>query len=129
MSLFIHDSLIAKNVNPPFANATSHPQSSILVQSDVIKFISFQGSLNNNKVVLQWVISQNEAADQFEVEKSNDGKSFSVAALVFGTDKPDTDSYMFYEKSTTKKTVYRIKIIDKKGAVAYSDALTIEPNK
>ena len=129
VSLCIQHSLFAGNKYSPFANVTSLPQSSILVQSEVAKLVSFQGSLNNNKVVLQWVVTQNETADQFEIEKSNDGKNFSVAALVFGTDKPDTDSYMFYEKSATKKIVYRIKIIDKKGKVAYSDELIIEPNK
>lgn len=129
MSFSIHHSVLAQNDNTPFASSSPLSSSSIPVQSSFVKLISFKGDLANNKVVLQWEVSQNETADQFEVEKSNDGKNFSVAALVFGTDKPDTDSYMFYEKSTTKKLLYRIKIIDKKGKVSYSDSLTIEPNK
>lgn len=76
---------------------------------------------------MQWVINQNETANQFEVEKSIDGKRFSMVALVFGTDKPETETYMFYEKSSSKKVSYRIKCIDKNKSISYSDILVIDP--
>jgi hypothetical protein len=90
--------------------------------------VSFKGSITNNKVVLQWVVKENETADQFAVEKSTDGTSFTVAALVFGTDKPQTDKYEFYEKANTKKISYRIKLINKNKKTEYSTVIQINPH-
>lgn len=121
----IHHSLYAQPVVAPFATPSSLSHS--VVTNDPVKLVSFQGNLNNNKVLLYWVVDENQTADQFEVEKSFDGKNFKMAALVFGTDKPETDSYMFYEKAASKKLLYRIKIIDKKGKISYSDTIEVKP--
>ena len=77
--------------------------------------------------MLQWIVSENENAAQFEVEKSTDGKNFSMAALVFGTDKTATDNYQFYEKAGKKKVAYRIKIINKNQTIDYSSVIEIDP--
>src|ERR1700749_4916957 len=74
------------------------------------KLISFKGSVNSNKVILQWAVSENQTADKFEVEKSADGHNFVMAALVFGTDSPETGNYEFLEKANNKKVSYRIKL-------------------
>lgn len=92
------------------------------------KLISFNGSIKNNKVILEWVVGENETADQFEVEKSTDGKNYSLAALVFGTDLPETGNYQFYEKVSGRKTMYRIKLISKNKKAEYSPVIEITPN-
>lgn len=106
---------------------TSSPATYNISKPQPVKIVSFQGNRNNNKVSMQWVITENETAEQFEVEKSVDGKNFSIVALVFGTDRAQTETYMFYEKSSSKKVSYRIKCIDKNQAVTYSDILVIDP--
>ena len=106
---------------------TSSPSSFTISKAQPIKVISFQANRINNKVSMQWVIAKNETADQFEVEKSIDGKNFAMAALVFGTDKAETETYMFYEKSSSKKVSYRIKCIDKNQSITYSGILVIDP--
>jgi hypothetical protein len=92
------------------------------------KFISFNGSINKSKVLLQWMVKENETADQFIVEKSTDGKKFVVTALVFGSDKPETGNYQFYEKANTKRVAYRIKLINKNQEVEYSAVIELDPN-
>jgi hypothetical protein len=92
------------------------------------KLISFKGSVNKNKIILQWAVKENETADQFVVEKSVDGKNFAMAALVFGSDKPETDNYEFYEKANNKKVSYRIKLISKNQETEYSSVIEINPN-
>src|SRR5258706_12801284 len=92
------------------------------------KLISFKGSINKNKIMLQWAVKENETADQFVVEKSSDGKNFAVAALVFGTDKSETDNYEFYEKANNKKVSYRIKLISKNQETEYSPVIEINPD-
>ncbi len=73
------------------------------------------------------MVGENETADQFEVEKSTDGKTFTLTALVFGTDKPETDKYQFYEKAGDQKILYRIKLINKNRSIEYSDVIEINP--
>jgi len=96
--------------------------------SGPVKLLQFEGSFNNNKILLNWMIGVNEYADKFEVERSTDGKNYVMVALVFGTDKNDGDHYMFYEKATEKKAMYRLKIFDKSKGVLYSNSVVVENN-
>jgi hypothetical protein len=91
------------------------------------KLLDFKGIISNNKVILNWAVSENETADQFEVEKSTDGINFTMAALVFGTDKPATDNYEFYEKAGNQKLLYRIKLINKDKKTEYSRVVEVKP--
>ena len=105
----------------------SHPENIVVVRRSekTPKIVSLEGNRSNNKVILKWQVADNEAADQFEIEKSTDGKNFSTAAYVFGTDKSGTDAYLFYEKSNGKKISYRIKIVNKDRQATYSNVIEI----
>ncbi|MEO5564816.1 MAG: hypothetical protein ABIR18_15320 [Chitinophagaceae bacterium] len=113
-------SLQAQGNSLPFTANTASSFSAGEGQSPAIN--NFTCSLSNNKVILNWETGKNEDADQFEIEKSTDGNNFVMAALVFGTDKPGSDSYMFYEKATAK-VFYRIKVIHKNKSAEYSATL------
>ena len=122
----IYHPVHAQSDQAPFASPSALPASTISVAP--AKLISISGSIQNHKVILNWVIAENETADKFEVEKSTDGKTFSMAAIVFGTDKSETDQYQFYEKTDRQKTLYRIKIINKNQQAEYSSVIEINPN-
>lgn len=81
-------------------------------------------SLKNDRVLLNWTINNNQSANQIEIESSTDGKNFSMTALVFGTDKKDSDIYAYYEKAKKGKIFYRLKIINKDSSVEYSAMVT-----
>ena len=110
----------------PFASIL--PPSSSAISIAPAKLIQITGSIHNHKVILNWVVAENESADKFEVEKSTDGKTFTMAALVFGTDKSETDNYQFYEKAGNKKILYRIKMINKNREAEYSSVIELNPN-
>ncbi len=116
----------AQTDRAPFASTSSLSSGDAILHQD--KLISFNGKISNNKVFLQWEVSENETADLFEIEKSTDGKYFTMAALVFGIDKPETCSYWFYEKAKTKKCYYRIKAINKNKQIEYSAVIEINPS-
>ena len=116
---------IAKDSIPAFISPKPDPAP--VISFIPAKVVSINGSISKNKIVLQWVVSENESAAQFEVEKSTDGKNFIMTALVFGTDKIASDSYQFYEKKGKSKVQYRIKIINKNQTVGYSSAIEINP--
>ena len=116
----------AQNDIAPFASPT--PLSITTISATPAKLISINGSISNNKIILNWEVGDNETADQFEVEKSTDGKNFTMAALVFGTDKAETDKYQFYEKAVNQRVLYRIKLINKNRQTEYSAVVEINPN-
>ncbi len=92
-----------------------------------VELISFKGNLSNNRVFLQWVIDKNETADRFDVERSVDGVNFTIAALVFTSEKDGNENYMFYENlNNTGKVYYRLKMYDKSQAINYSKILVIQ---
>ena len=112
------------NENAP-AFVSPMPASLSTVPFSPAKVVSLNGSISKNKVVLQWIVSENESAAQFEVEKSYDRNHFIMTALVFGTDKTDSDSYFFYEKKGKSNVQYRIKIINKDQTIGYSSVIDI----
>jgi hypothetical protein len=91
------------------------------------ELISFTATIKENKILLQWIISKNETVDRFEIERSADRKNFALAALVLCSEKSETDYYKFMDRSTGKKTFYRVKIINKDGSIKYSASLEIDP--
>ncbi len=108
--------------------ASAQDQSSFAVSRTTINPVAsiskIKCTISNGRVLLNWNIVNNQQADQFEIESSTDGKKFHMAALVFGSEKQDTDDYFFYEKATKKKTFYRLKIINKDKSFHYSDIIT-----
>ena len=100
------------------------PFTSTTTVATVPAIVELKAVVNNQKVQLNWKTEENQQVNLFEVEKSRDGKNFSLAALVFSTDKTEAEEYFFFEKNTGKKTVYRVKIISKDKQVYYSAPVT-----
>ena len=112
------NSLSAQNsAAPTTASTVSAPPSTAVVNQ-------LNCSIKNDRVLLNWAVDNNQSANQIEVESSTDGKSFTIAALVFGTDKKDTDNYYFYEKAKKGKIFYRLKIINTDSSIQYSAIVT-----
>jgi hypothetical protein len=104
------------NYTPGYA-CDSYPSNSIVP----IKLISFNGSLLNNKASLLWSVADNETGAYFEVQKSNDGKLFNTAALIFVSSKNGIDHYSFTDpKDFGTGSYYRIKIVNNNGSTFQS---------
>src|SRR5436190_1001736 len=93
-----------------------------------VELVSFGGNLNkNNKVSLEWKVTNNETIDQFEIQRSYNGTEFKTIGVVFATEKKDNEDYMFYETiSSVDKAMYRLKMIDNKSKVTYSKILVFQ---
>ena len=93
-----------------------------------VHLISFQGNMNkSNKVTLNWTVADNEIANNFEVERSFNGRDFTTVGVVFASEKIGTEKYMFYETTSgTDKVMYRLKMIDKNHEVNYSKILIFQ---
>ncbi len=91
-----------------------------------VKLMSFQGNMNNGKVNLQWAVAQNEINDHFEVERSNDGKTFTTKGIVAATTKYGSESYSFGETVNSEKVYYRLKMFDINQVITYSKILAFQ---
>jgi hypothetical protein len=93
-----------------------------------LRLLNFQGNVNDNKASLQWSVTENETGNSFELEKSDNGKDFSPAALIFTTTKTGTEYYSFKE-SIGKTTFYRLKMTNKDNSVSYSKIIRLSVNE
>ena len=93
-----------------------------------VKLNNFQGSKNKSNVQLQWNVGLNEIANTFEVERSTDGKNFSTASLIFGTEKSGNETYSYNEVNEDVKVYYRLKMVDKSDVLTYSKILVFNSN-
>lgn len=92
-----------------------------------IKLLSFTGSLSNNRAQLSWSVADNETGDQFQIEKSLDGRNFTTEAIVSTTSKEGTDNYSYAgTQEITANTSYRLKIINKNNTTSYSRVLYLK---
>ena len=102
----------------PYANTGGCPVAEIPLP---IKLLSFQGAVVNGKAQLNWLVDDNHTGDRFQIEKSNDGKNFSVNSVLFTTTKIGTETYTYTENAKLEGgAYYRIKIINKDNSVSYS---------
>lgn len=98
-----------------------------------LNLASFTAIPQNNKVLLQWKTSQETNTSYFDVERSQDGKGFSAFKQLSAAGNSNiplsyttTDDQPFSGKSW-----YRLKMVDKDGAYAYSTlaAVTLDFEK
>ena len=109
-----------------FATFTALQTSTNLQTSTSAPTISeFGCSVSKDRVILKWNVSSNETADRLIIQRSKNGKKFTMVGLVFGTDKADMDSYQFFEKMKSKKGFYRIIIVRKDQSVEYSPVISL----
>jgi hypothetical protein len=102
-------------------------QTSPVSENSIIKVISFECFIKDDKTWLEWTIDPNSVADRFEVEKSFNGKDFKTCGFVLASEEKDAQQYAFFETvSKAKKIYYRLKMIDKGQQSIYSTIITVD---
>lgn len=92
-----------------------------------VKLASFQGSLDNNRVMLNWTVMQNEAADRYVVERSLNGKDFYPVGIIEASNKIGEETYGLQDNVLeADKAFYRLKIYDKAQQPEYSKILSFQ---
>ena len=108
--------------------ALSQPDNSSqsLIKQSTIKLESFIAAEKNNKIYLQWTIIENKAIERFEVERSIDGRKFSTAALVLGSEETGKEIYKFFEAAPKGNVIYRLKMFGKDSNAEYSEMVFLK---
>jgi hypothetical protein len=101
-------------------NITTHtvPNTYVIGAPLPVKLVSFAVKANNKDADVKWVVSEEINIAQYEVERSSDGNSFTVAGRVMAGNKKQ---YGFTDKNLASGIYYyRLKTIDVAGSAAYS---------
>ena len=90
-----------------------------------IKLELFAGKAQNNKALLEWLVSGNETGLRFEVERSADGNRFTKAGVVSTTTKNGKEYYT-YTEALSGSSFYRLRIINKDNSTSYSPVIFVK---
>ena len=88
-----------------------------------VKFISFDAISSNNKIDLNWVVSEEINTSSYAVQKSWDGVNFSTLAVISSnqkTSEPQTYSFADSTSNPVSHVYYRVKEVDNDGSISYS---------
>lgn len=110
-----------------FGNASSGvPAPSLTVANTLpVKLASFEAKKSNSGVILKWKTESEKDNDRFEIERSIDGKKWSVIGKIFG--KGTAASYQFEDlKPEIGTNYYRLAQYDRDGTVENSGVRTAE---
>jgi photosystem II stability/assembly factor-like uncharacterized protein len=95
-----------------------------------VELASFSASVDNGKVVLNWITASELNNRGFEVQKSTDNEEWEKLGFIsgFGT-TTETQSYSFIDETPViGKNYYRLKQIDFDGSFEYSYIVEVDLN-
>lgn len=92
-----------------------------------VSILSFTGNWKNDEVSLVWTTANEVNIDSYEIQRSNDGVSFSKIGTVTPLNAATQHSYTYYDTSLTASFYYyRIKIVEKSGSTSFSAVLLLK---
>jgi len=96
-----------------------------------VLFNSFYATKSNNNVVLNWSTAMEHNNKNFEVQRSFDGSTWTVIAIMLGAGNSDNiTQYSYTDKNMTAAVAYyRIRQVDIDGKSEYSTVKTIRSNE
>jgi hypothetical protein len=90
-----------------------------------VRFVQFNGRIDNGVVHLNWSTSQELNNSHFEVERSSNGSSFQKAGSVAARDGNNNDYSFTDSRPLGNVNFYRLKQVDKNGASTYSKTILL----
>ncbi len=95
-----------------------------------VTWLSFNGILNQNAVLLNWVTGSEVNNNKFEIERSKNGEFFEYIGEISGSGTTNQLSkYQFIDKNPSRGiNYYRLKQIDLDDAINYSNMIAVKVN-
>jgi hypothetical protein len=112
----------AVNVFGPAAQYFTLASSDAFQNPLPLQLLHFSATANGNSTELQWRMAANWQSAYIEIQSAADGIHFVTIAVINGTDNRQHYQYTDQRKPAAK-TWYRLKLVEKFGAVLYSNYL------
>ena len=93
-----------------------------------VKLIDFKAIANGCAASLAWKTSNEEKADRFEIEQSNNGRIFNKVAVINANKQSSENIYTAIINQTEPIKYYRLKMIEKDGLFNYSPVQQVKIN-
>lgn len=96
-----------------------------------VTYTSFNASVNNKTVLLNWITAHEYNSSHFEVERSFDRSSFTTLGLVLDaiSEKGEEKNYMYKDNTADLQgksiAYYRLKQVDIDGKATYSTTIAV----
>ncbi len=94
-----------------------------------VELVNFSGVPQNSYIELQWQTASEMNSSYFEVERSEDSKTFTGIGSVPAAGNSSAIRYYYYKDAITfpaKQVYYRLKEIDKDNSFTYSPIIVVE---
>ena len=93
---------------------------------DVV-LLSFTGQLSpDNKTTLNWSVASESDINHYEIERSDDGKTFTEIGEMNAKNIGGSVDYDFTDPETVNGNIYyRLKVVDDKGLYKYSNIIVV----
>lgn len=115
---------ITSTSSSPSATLNSFTISSLPVP---VKLISFEAYRHQDLVKLNWQTASELNNSHFEIEKSINGRDFSLLDVVDGNSTSnEINSYEYFDIGNQSTVHYRLKQVDFDGAFEYSDVVKVK---
>ncbi|MEO8404653.1 MAG: T9SS type A sorting domain-containing protein [Chitinophagaceae bacterium] len=93
-----------------------------------VKLLSFSGSYNNNKTLLNWETENEVNFDHYEIERGGNGRDFIIVGSVPAQKNGNRKTYQYSDDlSANNENVlyYRLRMVDIDGKYSYSNVIMI----
>ncbi len=91
-----------------------------------VELADFFAKTKDCAIELQWVTFTEERLSHYELEHSEDGRSFTQIAEIESENVIEYYTYNYTHKESTKENYYRLKIVEEDGTFSYSEVIFIE---
>ncbi|RYE19393.1 MAG: T9SS type A sorting domain-containing protein [Sphingobacteriaceae bacterium] len=106
--------------NPGYNTTTATSFLTYPVQVLPVKLLSFTGSIIDSKGKLNWQVANDAEISKYEIEKSVNGKIFTVLQTVAARHTSASQAYTAEDINLSGTNYYRLKTTDLQGIIDYS---------
>ena len=91
-----------------------------------VELTQFKGAADGCNVNLSWSTSSEENFSHYELETSNDGRTFELTASIKGSGSVTGENYFFTDKKADLNNYYRLKMVDYDLSYEYSKIIQVK---
>src|SRR5215203_1535130 len=109
--------------------ATSIAADTLLLKKESpINLLDFKTRKKNNGVSLEWITESETGIKYFEIERSNDGNTFSKIGEQLSKNAKTKTSHTFLDEHPMPVNYYRLKVINEEGDHSFSKVIAVNQN-
>ncbi len=91
-----------------------------------VELTSFTGTISDCKVTLKWSAASEINFSHYEIQRSEDGRTFTKIGKMMSNGSTTATGYIFIDTKANDENYYRLKMVDLDETFEYSDMINLE---